>query len=974
MNTNIDQVMQAELTPEQYAAANDPSREVLCLACAGSGKSRTLAYRIARLLAEGESPEGIVAFTFTEKAAESIKRRVSQALEKSGLDPTVMGAMYIGTIHGFCQQVLGNIDSRYRQFDVLDENRLKLYLISRYYQLGIHTFRDRARGKSYFDTIRQVSDAWKTSNDELLEFATISGEDPDLGELLERIRDSLRNDQFIDFSLMIRNVVEAVQTDAPGAAAALSSLRHLMVDEYQDVNTSQEALIRLIHQRVKSLFAVGDDDQAIYAWRGADVGNIIDFSRRYPNSSEHTLSQNFRSTQPIVESSDEFASITLGPSRIPKSPTAFANISPQDLGVLWFPDRPAEAQWVAERIRDLLGTAYDDDGSVRGLTPADFAVLMRSTRTEEQDGTPRHAAFTSALTDLGIPFSLEAGGGPFDRPQTDVLRNTFELLRSASIDRNTLRQFFDSTVLPAYPDADFNGLAAVLSDWSRRIHLPQGSTRIKLYPQQLVHDLLKAFNIAQTNFGDDVMRDIGLFSRMILDVETVYMSVDSEGRFSEVLNFLQNAADTGYDVSTDDIMQRPDAVTISTVHKMKGLEFPCVFVVDVEALRFPGRRRGYEGWLPTGTMSAAIGRGAYQSAADGEIRLFYTAATRAERYLYITGAENLPAAKRGRKPSPFALRLAGHPAANEDESALPNGLQQSPPRRRVEDADYPTNFSEIRYYLQCPRGYQFRERYGFNPAVPDLFGYGRTVHTSIQRLHELHPDEPPEPNEVEPVVRDTFHLKHIPPSNDPTNRPGAYEQAQGGAVRIAENYVSAFGSDFQRERSVEAVFEIPASNCVISGSIDLLLHEDTAGNILRAEIIDFKTMEGGEDPASEEKLDWTELALQVQLYTRAADQVLGQNARTGSVHLLKDGQRVEVPITQEAVDAAIENIEWAVQGIIQSDFPMRPHPDKCGECDFRLICSSTPQDFAVSKSVPPTLHLPGGGRELVRAFSQYQGY
>ena len=205
----------------------------------------------------------------------------------------------------------------------------------------------------------------------------------------------------------------------------------------------------------------------------------------------------------------------------------------------------------------------------------------------------------------------------------------------------------------------------------------------------------------------------------------------------------------------------------------------------------------------------------------------------------------------------------------------------------------------------------------------------------------------------------------------PSNNPGAYEQAQGGAIKIAQNYVSDFGSDFQRERSVEAIFEIPASNCVISGSIDLLLHEDAEGNILRAEIIDFKTMEGGEDPASEEKLDWTELALQVQLYARAADQVLGQNARTGSVHLLKDGQRVEVPITQEAIDAAIKNIEWAVEGILQSDFPMRPHPDKCKECDFRLLCPSTPQDFNTLSTSPPELHLPHG-KEMARAFSQYQ--
>ena len=413
---------------------------------------------------------------------------------------------------------------------MLDENRLKLYLISRYYQLGLHAFRNRARGNSYFDTVRQVSDAWKTSNDELLDFAAISNEDPELGDLLVGIRDSLQDDQFIDFSLMIRNVVEAVQGNLPGTTSALASLSHLMVDEYQDVNTSQETLIRLIHQHVDSLFAVGDDDQAIYAWRGADVGNIIDFPQRYPNCSVHTLSQNFRSTQPIVEASDEFASETLGPTRIPKAPTAFANLSPRDLGVLWFPDRTSEARWVAERVLNLLGTEYDDNGIVRGLTPADFAVLMRSTRTQEQDGTPRHAAFTSALEDLGIPFSLEAGGGPFDRPQTTVLRSTFELLRNVPIDRNTLRQHFDSTVIPAYPNADFNSLAAVISNWSRQIHRPQGSTRIKLYPQQLLHDLLDAFNIALTNFSDDVMRDIGLFSRMILDVETVYMSADSKQR------------------------------------------------------------------------------------------------------------------------------------------------------------------------------------------------------------------------------------------------------------------------------------------------------------------------------------------------------------------------------------------------------------------------------------------------------------
>ena len=969
---SIDRVLRNRLTGDQYASAVDHVREVLCLACAGSGKSTTLAYRIARLLAEDEAPEGIVAFTFTEKAAESIKRRISQALSTAGLDATVMGAMYIGTIHAYCQRVLGDIDATYRQYDVLDENRLKLYLISRYYQLGLQSFRIRARANSYFDTIKQTADAWKTANDELLDFAAISAEDPNLGNLLVSIRDGLQEDQYIDFSLMIRNVVEAIRGNAPGVENGIGSLRHLMVDEYQDVNPCQEELVRLLHQRAVSLFVVGDDDQSIYAWRGADVSNILDFRERYPSCSVHTLSQNFRSTEPIVQASDAFAAATLGPSRIPKNPTASVNLSPQDFRVLWFSDRAAEAEWVASRIHDLLGTSFDDNGNVRGLTSADFAVLMRSTRQAEQDGAPRHAAFTAALGNIGIPFSLEAGGGPFDRPQTAVLRSTFELLRNTPLDRNALRQHFNTQVLGAYPDADFNSLAQVLTNWGRRIHRPQGSTRIRLYPQQLVYDILEAFNIARTNFADDIMRDIGLFSRMILDVETVYMSVDSRQRFAEVLNFLQNAADTGYDVSTDDVLQRPDAVTVSTVHKMKGLEFPCVFIVDVEAHRFPRKRSSYSGWLPQGVMMPAINRGAYRSTHDEEIRLFYTASTRAERYLYVSGAESLPLARRPARQSPYALHLAAHPDVDQDPGGLPNGLAHSPPRRRLEDADYPTSFTEIRYYLQCPKSYQFRKRYGLNPVVPEMFGYGKTVHTLIQKLHELHPDAPPESDQVKPVVLDTFHLKHVPQSGDPVNRPGAFENSRNRAVEIAKNYVAIFGGDFERERQVEAVFEIPASNCVISGSIDLLLHEDENGNILRAEIIDFKAVEGGKQPAANDDLEWTELALQVQLYVRAADQVLGQNARTGTVHLLKDNQRVEVPISEGAVDAALANIEWAVTGILQLDFPMRPHPDKCTGCDFRSICPRTPQSFGVLTTVPPELHLPGR-REMARAFSLYEG-
>lgn len=280
---SIEDVLQNNLTPAQQAAAKDNTEEVLTLACAGSGKSRTLAFRIARLVAQGEDPSSIVAFTFTEKAAESIKLQVAKALSAAGLESTIIGAMYIGTIHSYCQGVLSEMDARYRQFDVLDDNRLILYLISRYPALGLQRLRNRARQGSYFDLIRQVTGAWKTMNDEMVQIEDVAAHDPELGDVLLGLSDRLDQDEFIDFSLMIRLVVEALQRGDADACEAVNRLEHLMVDEYQDINPAQECLINELHKHSTTLFVVGDDDQAIYSWRGADVDNILSFGDRYPH-------------------------------------------------------------------------------------------------------------------------------------------------------------------------------------------------------------------------------------------------------------------------------------------------------------------------------------------------------------------------------------------------------------------------------------------------------------------------------------------------------------------------------------------------------------------------------------------------------------------------------------------------------------------------------------------------------------------
>jgi DNA helicase-2/ATP-dependent DNA helicase PcrA len=418
-------------------------------------------------------------------------------------------------------------------------------------------------------------------------------------------------------------------------------------------------------------------------------------------------------------------------------------------------------------------------------------------------------------------------------------------------------------------------------------------------------------------------------------------------------------------------MLRPDAVTVSTVHKVKGLEFPVVFVVDAEQGRVPGRRRGYDGWLPAPLMAPALQRGCYQSTPVDQARVFYTALTRGERFLYLSAAASLPGGTRVWRMTSYAGRLQSA-EQTRDPAELPAGLRPHAARRRVDENVRPTSFSDVRYYLRCPMDYRFRQGHGFSPPIPDMFGFGRTVHTTVGKLHERFGARAPTEAEAAATAAETFHLKHVPQSRRPTEAPGPYERARDKAVDIARTYARDYGQDFERRREIEARFEIAAQDCLISGAIDLLLREDANGNVLDAEVVDFKAMEGGDDPEANENIDWLDLSLQVQLYARGAREVLGENARIGSVHLLKDNRRVEVPVTDAAVAAAVANVEWAVRGILAGDYPMRPHPQKCMDCDFNRICPQRAQAFTFAVDVPPEIHLPNA-RRLPKAFSEFAG-
>jgi len=950
-----EEILRANLTSEQYGAVVDESRHILCLACAGSGKSRTLAYKIAYLISKGASPDSIIAFTFTEKAAESIKRRVAEALHKFGFPENNIGAMFIGTLDSFCQKLLGDIDARYRQYDILDQNRLILFVMSRLRKLGLQN------GAGYFRRIKELTDAWQTLNNENIVLDDVEQYDVALYAQLVSLSENLDTSGYMDFSFAINLSVKELKTITCKEDSYISKFKYLFVDEYQDINPIQEDFIRTLAIHLDMLFVVGDDDQSIYGWRGANVQNILTFKDRYANVSVHRLLVNFRSTKAIVETANSFIQNTIPIARLPKAITYHADGNIQDLRKLWFDDREDEAKWVAERIQSLVGTTYIEyntngsEKSRRGLTYSDFAVLLRGIHS--QNGENRDVQFVNAMRALNIPVKTSGEGGIFDRPYAQCILGIMELLRDAkSLDRNVAEAFFLKNVMPIFPTADKNKYFRVLQEWYSNIYSPTNSARRKVYPQNFLHQIVDALMLRDLD-DDTALRDLGLFSDIIKDIEQTYVSIDSEWRYREMLNFFQNIAQN-YELETLDYIAKTDSVNVSTIHKVKGLEFPVVFIVDLVNRRFPGDSSHYNGILPQPMMLQAINRGAYGSSTEDEARLFYTAITRAERLLYLSGSSHHPDLKTTKKRSAFIANLT-HPKMRDDKT-LDDLSEKIAPQPRFDNNQLPTDFSAVKSYLTCPYMYKLQSIYGYNATVPELFGFGQTTHTIVERLHQTYKDRVPTEAEVTAMVESTFMLKHVFPSNDPVNHPGSYERAKTMVDKIMKLYVRDHGSDFCRIRQDEVRFELSVEDALITGAIDLLLKEDESKAIQSAEVIDFKSMEIPDDI---EQQDWREMSVQVQLYSKAAREVIGQNAETGFVHVLKKNKRIEVPVDDASVNNAIGAIEWAVKGILSNDFPMRSCRNNCTSCDFKAMCAQKRQNFK-NAQIPPQINTPTGPKDV----------
>ena len=653
-----------ELNAQQREAVETLEGPVLILAGAGSGKTRVITYRIAWLIEHaGVRPSSILAVTFTNKAAEEMRERVARLVPVGGLSGSLSGAIsrpWVSTFHSFCVRVLRDEGERIglrRDFSIYDEDDQLRVVKACIRHLGLAEKEVQARA-----VLSRISFAKNHGKSPEISFQ--SAADP-LAERVAVIFDlytrELKKAGAVDFDDLLLEAARLFREDAEAALKYNARFHYILVDEFQDTNRPQYELVRLLTRVRQNLCAVGDEDQSIYSWRGADIRNIVEFEKDYPNAKILRLEENYRSTQCILDA----ASAVVAHNRYRKGKKLWTSRQGgAKIGLYEGLDGENESLFVA----DSIAKRHAADPAAR------FAVLYRT--------NAQSRLYEEALRRYSLAYNVVGAISFYERAEVkdllaylkaaSNLQDSISLLR---IINSPLRGIGDSTVRKIEAQAldqgtafwDAMGRALEENLLPSRSAAAVGEFRAlmqelhRMAPQSTVAELLSEV-IERTEYVHSLEREgtPEAFSRIENIQELANAAADSRDRGENLQEFLDHAAL----VSDVDAYDGAARITLMTLHSAKGLEFPVVFLGGME-----------EGLLPH-SRSLLIAQ-----ALEEERRLCYVGMTRARDVLMLTRA-----ATRRRYGSQMP------------ESSRPSRFLDEIPPQLIEDFSAPRTASSERTY------------------------------------------------------------------------------------------------------------------------------------------------------------------------------------------------------------------------------------------------------------------------------------
>lgn len=707
------------LNDRQCEAVKHTEGPLLITAGAGSGKTKVLTCRIAHLLELGVAPYRILAITFTNKAAKEMKERVTNLVGAQA------DSIWLSTFHSFCAKLLRfEVDGFHgytRNFTIYDSSDQLVLVKDCLKKLNLDD-------KQF--TPRSVLGTISSAKNVLMDAKAFAAKASDfyeqkVADVYALYQEKLRENNAVDFDDLLFLAVRLLQENEEVREKYQSRFQYILVDEYQDTNHAQYALTKILAARWRNICVVGDADQSIYAWRGADIRNIIDFTRDYPDAASIKLEQNYRSTKIILHAAN--AVIDNNESR-PKKTLWTENPTGNKIIHYQAQTEHDEADYIAGVIYNRHEISHEPYG--------DMAILFRT--------NPQSRVLEEKLMRYAIPYTMVGGTKFYDRKEIkDVLaylRLLYNPEDSLSLTRiiNVPKRNIGATTMEhvaAYAEAQGISLFEALSSTDEIPVTKRAKASLENFAA-MIFDLLNDIEgkdvlslietvIKQTGYGDMLDKEaehdpqgesrkenVGEF----LSVAKDYMDSNPEGNLQD---FLENVALVS---DVDDFESSDSKVTLMTLHAAKGLEFPVVFLTGLDEGLFPHSRT---------LMDPAQ--------VEEERRLAYVGITRAERQLYVTNAVTRTMYGRisAYMPSRFLAEIP--PQFMEDyhrKSAMPQSRTTAVPgKQRVSILTKPVASSLPKKHAVTDtfaKGDKVRHKIWGIGTVLDVIGEGPNMQMKIQ--------------------------------------------------------------------------------------------------------------------------------------------------------------------------------------------------------------------------------------------------
>jgi DNA helicase II / ATP-dependent DNA helicase PcrA len=658
------------LTPAQREAATNPGGPLLVIAGAGTGKTRTLVARFAWLVSQGVAPERILALTFSTAAADELRSRLEDALQ----DP--YEELVVSTFHGFCARLLreealeAGLDPFAAPVTAADRLAMLLERISEL-ALGAHDLRGNPAAllASFIERIDRLKDEMITAADYASWAAALPEEDDAGRSRAAREREfaqvyadhdrMLTERGALDFGDLQLHAFRLLRERPHVRARVAGRFQHVLVDEFQDTNFAQGLLLQLLGAEHRNTTVVGDDDQAIYRFRGASTKNLQDFAAEHGDGTVVRLERSFRSGQAILDAAH--AVVAPNPDRIDKRLTGEPGGS---VGFWCCSNERAQAQAVAAEVEQLVGR--------EGMAPSDVCVLVRSVRNEGQ-------AVAVALEERAVPFRLVGAAAFFQRAEIrDVLAwlrllvdpsDAAAVVRSLARPPIELRSIDIARCTQIARRRKLDMISALVAATEAPQIPPEARDRIlthlKLYraaaaqldtlrPDLFVHRLIDRLGLRRQQLfaaqADVVerLRNLAKFGELAAG----YVRGEPQATPREFANYIVAVAEAGLREEEAGFEAAEGAVQVMTMHAAKGLEFECVYVLGLHAARMPGGRRRALEPVPDELLKEAVPPDSREAHAAEMRRVLHVAMTRARRRLVLAYPERADGGA-AQPPSPF---------------------------------------------------------------------------------------------------------------------------------------------------------------------------------------------------------------------------------------------------------------------------------------------------------------------------------